>query len=222
MAAGSLIIGAVSAVSPPPTYEELASLVVALRSELAATRAELADARVRIVDLEARLGQNSKNSAKPPSSDGLAKPAPKSLRGRSGRGPGRPKGQKDVTLRQAADPDHEVEHRPLGPCAGCGAELADAEVVGVERRQVFDLPEHIRVEVTEHQLVTCRCACSTTARATAPEGAAAPVQYGPRLAAAGVYLMHGQFLSKDRTATALGELFGAPVVAGTVASEGLT
>jgi transposase len=44
------------------------------------------------------------------------------------------------------------------------------------------------------------------------------VQYGPRLAAAGVYLMHGQFLSKDRTATALGELFGAPVAPGTDAS----
>ncbi|MFJ8313315.1 MULTISPECIES: DUF6444 domain-containing protein [unclassified Streptomyces] len=52
-----------------PSYEELAALVVELRGELAAARA-------RITDLEARLGQNSKNSSKPPSSDGLAKPAP--------------------------------------------------------------------------------------------------------------------------------------------------
>ncbi|MGA6160673.1 IS66 family transposase [Stenotrophomonas sp. NPDC087984] len=44
------------------------------------------------------------------------------------------------------------------------------------------------------------------------------MQYGPRLAAAGVYLMHGQFLSKDRTARALADLFGAPVAVATVAS----
>jgi transposase len=201
----------VSAAGPPPTYEELASLVVGLRAELAAARA-------RIADLEARLGQNSRNSSKPPSSDGLAKPAPKSLRGKSGRGPGRPKGQPGVTLRQVEDPDDTIEYRPQGSCHGCGTDLADAEKVKVERRQVFDLPERIGLEVIEHQVVTCRCACGRTAKAAAPEGVNSPVQYGPRLAATGVYLMHGQFLSKDRTATALGELFDAPVAPGTVAS----
>jgi transposase len=201
----------VSAAGPPPTYEELASLVVGLRAELAAARA-------RIADLEARLGQNSRNSSKPPSSDGLAKPAPKSLRGKSGRGPGRPKGQPGVTLRQVEDPDDTFEYRPPGSCHGCGSDLADAEKVKVERRQVFDLPERIGLEVIEHQVVTCRCACGRTAKAAAPEGVNSPVQYGPRLAATGVYLMHGQFLSKDRTATALGELFDAPVAPGTVAS----
>jgi transposase len=207
-----------SAAGALPTYEELASLVVELRSELAAVRTELAAARVEIADLKARLGQNSKNSSKPPSSDGLAKPAPKSLRGKSGRGPGRPKGQPGATLAQVADPDHEQEHRPEGPCTGCGADLADAKAVKVERRQVFDLPERIGLEVTEHQLVTCRCACGATTKPPVPQGVNAPVQYGPRLAATGVYLMHGQFLSKDRTATALAELFDAPVAPATVAS----
>lgn len=196
---------------PVTTYEELTSLVAELRSELVAARA-------RIADLEARLGQNSANSSKPPSSDGLAKPAPKSLRGSSGRGPGRPKGQPGVTLAQVADPDHEVEHRPEGPCTGCGADLGNGVVVGVERRQVFDLPEQIRLEATEHRLVSVRCGCGKKMKAAAPDGVGAAVQYGPRLAATGVYLMHGQFLSKDRTATALAELFDAPVAAATVAS----
>ncbi|MET8535084.1 IS66 family transposase [Streptomyces sp. NPDC005065] len=198
-----------SQAAPFPSYEELAALVVELRSELA-------QARARIADLEAQLGQNSTNSSKPPSSDGLAKPAPKSLRGKSGRGPGRPKGQPGATLYQVETPDETFTHRP-GPCTGCGADLSEAPVVGVERRQVFDLPEEIRLQVTEHQLLSIRCACGKKARAAAPAQVAAPVQYGPRLAAVGVYLMHGQFLSKDRTARALADLFGAPVAVATVA-----
>lgn len=94
-----------------PSYEELAALVVELRSELA-------EAKARIADLEARLGQNSTNSSKPPSSDGLAKPAPKSLREKSGRPPGRPKGQPGITLRQVLDPDHEVGVPASGPLRG--------------------------------------------------------------------------------------------------------
>ncbi|MEX5638155.1 IS66 family transposase, partial [Parafrankia sp. FMc2] len=46
----------------------------------------------------------------------------------------------------------------------------------------------------------------------------APTQYGPRVSAAAVYLYSGQFLSKDRTATALAELVGIPLSAGTVAA----
>nr|WP_180989997.1 transposase [Streptomyces noursei] len=115
-------------------------------------------------------------------------------------------------------PHFVEEHRPQGPCPDCGADLAGARETMTERRQVFDLPERVGVEVTEHRLVTCRCACGTTARAAAPDGVKAPVQYGPRLAAAGVYLMHGQFLSTSRTATALAELFDAPVAPATVAS----
>ncbi|WP_051942335.1 IS66 family transposase [Streptacidiphilus rugosus] len=209
-----------------PTYEEMSSLVVELSGrleraldELAGVRTELVEAKARILDLEVRLGQNSTNSSKPPSADGLAKPAPKSLREKSGRGPGRPKGQPGITLRQVCDPDHEVEYRPQGPCAGCGSDLAEAGVAHVERRQVFDLPERIGLEVTEHRILTCRCACGRAEKALVPEEVpVAPVQYGPRLAAAGIYLMHGQFLSKDRTARALADLFDAPVAAGTVAS----
>jgi hypothetical protein len=43
------------------------------------------------------------------------------------------------------------------------------------------------------------------------------VQYGPRIAAIIVYLHAGQFLSKQRTAQALAELFGIPLSSGTVA-----
>ena len=193
----------------PPSYEELVE-------ENARLKVLLEQTLIRVGELEARLGMTSKNSGKPPSSDGLAKPAPKSLRGRSGRGPGRPKGQPGTTLRQVDAPDHEITHEPPA-CCGCGAGLADAAVVGVERRQVFDLPP-VRIEVTEHRLVAKACSCGTVTKAPAPDGVNAPVQYGSRLAGIGVYLFHGQFLSKSRTVQALADLFGVVVAAATLAA----
>jgi transposase len=175
-----------------PPYEVLAGLVASLRRELAAalgaleeTRAELARARERIADLEARLAKTSRNSSKPPSSDGLGKPPPKprSLRKKSGRKPGGQEGHEGRTLAQVANPDHEVAHEP-GRCGGCGAGLAGAPVTGVERRQCFDLPP-AAVEVTEHQLIERRGARGHRTRAAAPDGVDAPVQYGPRIAAPG-------------------------------------
>ncbi|MGH3500072.1 MAG: IS66 family transposase [Nocardioidaceae bacterium] len=191
----------------PSSYEDL---VV----ENARLSALLEQALARVGELEARLGMTSKNSGKPPSSDGLAKPAPRSLRGKSGRGPGRPKGQPGVTLRQVDVPDHEITHEP-GACCGCGADLYNAPVVGVERRQVFDLPP-VRIEVTGHRLVAKACSCGTVTKAPAPDGVNAPVQYGSRLAGIGVYLFHGQFLSKSRTVQALSDLFGVVVAAATL------
>ncbi|MGH3304254.1 MAG: IS66 family transposase, partial [Streptosporangiaceae bacterium] len=115
-----------------------------------------------------------------------------------------------------ARPDREVRHEPAG-CSSCGAGLAGRPVTGVDRRQVFDLPP-VKVEVTEHQLIERECCCGQRTRAAAPQGAEAPVQYGPRVAAIIVYLYAGQFLSKKRTAQALAELFGVPLASGTVAA----
>jgi transposase len=187
-----------------------------LRPALADLTEQLAVALALVAELQARLGMSSRNSSRPPSSDGLAKPAPRSLRGRSGRGPGRPEGQAGLTLEPVEVPDRRVPHEP-DECAGCGAGLAGVPAVGVECRQVFDLPV-VRLEVTEHQLVARRCGCGTVTRGQAPAGVNAPVQYGPRVAGVGVYLFHGQFLSKARTAAALGDLFGAGVAPATVAS----
>jgi len=47
---------------------------------------------------------------------------------------------KSHRLSPVADPDARVRHAPQG-CCGCGASLADAEVVSTESRQVFDIPE---------------------------------------------------------------------------------
>ncbi len=188
-------------------------------SQAALTRAleELARARERIAELEARLGQTPRNSSKPPSSEGLDKPPPRprSLRKRSGRKPGGQDGHEGTTLAQVARPDREVRHEPAC-CSRCGAGLAGRPVTGVERRQVFDMPE-VKITVIEHQLMERECGCGHRTKGAAPQGAEAPVQYGPRIAAVIVYLYIGQFLSKQRTAQALAELFGIPLSSGTVA-----
>lgn len=196
-------------VPPQPSYEELLA-------ENAQLRADLIQALAEIGELTARLGMTSKNSSKPPSSDGLAKPAPKSLRGKAKRGPGRPKGQMGFTLSPVDDPDHEQTYEPSA-CCGCGARLDGAAVVGMERRQVFDLPP-LRLEVTEHRLISRSCSCGVITKAQAPAGVNAPVQYGSRLAGVGVYLFHGQFLSKSRTCQALSDVFGAKIAASTLVS----
>ena len=119
-----------------PSGEELIALIGALRAENAALKA-------RIAELERQLGLNSSNSGKPPSSDGLRKPARvTSLRERSAKKPGGQKGHKGETLRQVADPDDVVDHYPSA-CSGCGAGLDPDTSVGHSARQVFDLPETV-------------------------------------------------------------------------------
>ena len=145
--------------------------MVVLREENRALKA-------RVGELEAQVRANSRNSSKPPSSDGLGKPAPKSLRKPSGRRPGGQAGHEGTTLRQVANPDVVVRHEP-SQCGGCGADLTDAPVVGTTRAQVFDIPP-IKVNVVEHQIITRRCGCGTTTggRAVHPGQATLAAQPG--------------------------------------------
>ena len=188
-----------------------------LRGQLEAYQAQLEELRAEVEALRDRLRQNPRNSSKPPSSEELAKPAPRSRRKKSGRKPGRPKGQRGATLEMTDRPDEVVCHEP-GRCAGCGTGLFRATVAGTERRQVIDLPGEIRAVVTEHRIISRRCGCGQVTGGTAPAGVAAPVQYGPRITAVCAYLWHGQFLSRGRTCEAVSELFGMPVSPGAVAA----
>jgi transposase len=199
-----------------PSYDELAGLVAAQQRLIAEQVAQIEALRARVAELERRLGLNSRNSSKPPSADGLAKPPPRSLRGRSGRRPGKQPGSPGAALSQVDDPDEMVEHRPAS-CGGCRRGLAGALVVGVARRQVFDVPV-VRALVTEHRLLTCRCAgCGAVTTGTAPPAVAAPVQYGPGLAATAVYLMVGHHLPVERAAQILADLLGVEVSGGYLA-----
>ncbi len=209
----------------PPSTETVRSaaeasdaVVAALRSENAALREGIAVLQARIAELERRLGLNSGNSGKPPSSDGLKKPVRvSSLREPSGKKPGGQKGHPGETLRRSAAPDATIDHYPP-TCTACGAALTAAMSTGQSIRQVFDLPEPRPLIVTEHRAHGCRCAaCGTHTRAAFPAGVTAPVQYGPRLAAVVVYLLHFQLLPEQRLAALMADLFKAALVPATIA-----
>jgi len=85
-------------------------------------------------------------------------------------------------------------------------------------RQVFDLPEPRPLIVTEHRAYGCRCAaCGTQTRAAFPEGVTAPVQYGKRIGAFVLYLLHYQLLPEKRLAALMADLFGVTLVTATIA-----
>jgi len=210
-----------------PSYEELEARVVA-------QDALIGELRAQIVELQRRLDENSRNSSRPPSSDGLAKPdadadpKKRSLRRRSGRSRGGQEGHEGARLEPVAVADEQVEHPPER-CDGCGGDLADAEVVGGgERRQVFDLPEGALLRVVEHVAQRRRCGCGCVTAGGFPGAVGAPTQYGPGIRALGVYLVVFQHLPYDRAGQALRDLAGAAVSTGTLtgwvaqAAAGLT
>lgn len=177
----------------------------ALERQVQDLTARLNASEQRVRQLEARVAKDSHNSHKPPSSDGLAKPKPHSLRPKSERPTGGQPGHPGHTLRMVANPDRTVRHA-IKRCAGCGRSLAGQEPDRVERRQVYDLPEP-KLEVTEHQAEVKTCACGYVNRAAFPSEAAAPVQYGPRVKSVAVYLGEYQLLPFDRLAEIMRDLF---------------
>jgi transposase len=197
-----------------PSYEELEALVASQAALIEELRGQVTELRAEVVELHGRLDQNSRNSSRPPSSDGYEKPAPKSLRRPSGRKPGGQPGHPGHHLRQIERPDEVVRHIPRH-CGACGGDLLEAEIVGEEARQVFDLPP-VALHVTEHRVERRRCACGATSAAPFPTGVSAPASYGPALRALALYLICFQHLPYQRAARLMADWLGAPVSTGTL------
>ena len=200
--------------------EDHGARVAGLLALVAELRLQNALLLARVGELERQLGLNSGNSGKPPSSDGLKKQPVRvvSLRERTGKKTGGQSGHPGKTLSRVETPDAIVDHFPE-VCAGCGGALSEATATDHAARQVFDLREPQPLRVTEHRAFACRCGrCGTQTRAAFPAGVAAPVQYGTRIAAVVVYLLHGQFLPEKRLALLMADLFGVSLTTATIAS----
>ena len=210
--------------TPDDDAAGLQALVAELRAQIASLVAQNTALLARVAELKRQLGLNSTNSGKPPSSDGLKKKPARvsSLREKSGKKPGGQKGHPGKTLSRTATPDATVDHFPP-TCDSCGAALSEAMATGHTARQVFDLPEPQPLVVTEHRAHQCQCtACGMQTRAAFPAGVNAPVQYGARIAAFVVYLLHYQLLPEKRLAELMADLFGVNLVTATVAAMSQT
>ena len=170
----------------------------------------------RVKHLEDQLAKNSRNSSKPPSTDGFQKPAPKSLREKSARPSGGQSGHRGNTLTMVEKPDRTEPHR-VERCECCGRSLAACPPDGIEKRQVRDLPP-LRLIVTEHQAERKRCPCGHLNKAAFPEGVNAPVQYGSGIKALAVYFKNYQFLPYERTCELFADLFDCGISEGTLAN----
>jgi transposase len=188
--------------------DELIRMLWPLVRQVQDLRAQVNTMQARIKELEGRLALNSRNSSKPPSSDGLSKPAPKSLRKRGERTTGGQKGHSGNTLRQSERVDQVIEHKSGPLCTLCQQALLEHEVI--EARQVFELPV-LRAQVIEHRLLRARCTCGATHEGLWPEGINAPTQYGANVKALGVHLNQYHLLPLKRSSEVLQDIFGLSV-----------
>jgi hypothetical protein len=188
--------------------------LIALVREQAGVIVGLREANValegRVRQLERQISRNSGNSSMPPASDdlpGRTKPVPKRAKG-SGRKRGKQTGARGSSLSWVSNPDEWVPHRPAG-CCGCGADLAQAGDVGVERsHQVHDLPE-VGIKVSQHDVYRVRCGCGAEHVGVLPaEVSAAPVSYGPNLKTLVVYLLVYQHVPVQRCVQLIADLCG--------------
>jgi len=192
-------------------FEELK----ALKNEFEILRSENQALKEEVHELRGKLAKNSKNSSKPPSSDGYQKPQPKSLRKSSGKKSGGQSGHSGSRLEMVEQPDHVVPHT-VDECGRCGRSLQSVEASDVRRRQVIDIPP-MKLEVTEHRAETKEClGCGCCNVADFPEDVKTSVQYGSHIKALLVYLNQYQLLPYDRTCELVKDLFSQTISQGTL------
>lgn len=198
------------------SHEELVGLVVELLAEVRGLREanerllkENAELRAENAELRRRLGLDSSNSSRPPSSDSpYLKPVPKKsgMRGKSGRRPGKQPGSAGMTRQLVDDPDEII---PVVPerCRGCGQGLAGVPDRSVRRSQVIEAAPPPPPRVSEYRIATRVCPCCGVATSgDDARFAAAPVVFGPRSRALMVFLAIGQHVPYGRAAQVLDRL----------------
>lgn len=183
------------------TIEQMKSEITALKS--------------RITELENQLATNSRNSSRPPSSDGFGRQT-RSLRQPSDKKPGGQPGHEGTTLKQVDMPNEQLTHDPK-QCSSCGAALDDvAGRLDTERRQVFELPP-LKLVVTEHRVSIKECQyCGKQNRGAFPEGVACGTSYGAEVKSLLTYFNQGHLIPFNRSCQIFTDLFEQPISEGTL------
>jgi transposase len=168
-----------------------------------------------IAELKAQLNQNSTNSSKPPSSDGYSKPAPKSLRKKSGKKPG---GQYKHKGHGKSMADIVTETKVITPeaCPYCGEGLLNVIGSKTDTHYVMEM-QPVEVTVTEYKKEEKKCpTCGMKISVEFPYEASAPQQYGPNLKAFIVLLCETGMVAINRLTEILEAVSGIKISSGTV------
>jgi len=172
-----------------------------------ALRASIEMMLMLFVVLLNRLGLNSRNSSKPPTSDPNR---PRNKRSRSDRPSGGQPGHVGKTLRPVEEPD-EIEVLKIDRrCLPKGRYTE----VGFDTRQVFDI-DICRI-VTEYRAQILENESGQRFVASFPEGVDKKVQYGSGLKAHAVYLSQYQLLPYQRIQDYFADQLGIPLSDGSL------
>ena len=186
------------------------------KEEYEALKGLIASMTARIAELEAKLNKNSKNSNKPPSSDGATKV--KNSRTPSDKKSGGQFGHEGVTKDLVPSPDTVVELKPKTECE-CGGSI-DIHVDNYTVRQVTDL-QPAKVITVEYRAHEGKCEqCGKIHKSSFPEGVVGTTSYGDNLRAMVTYLTVYQLIPLKRATELVEDLFGIKMSQGTIISSG--
>ncbi len=198
--------------------ERLERQVEMLLAKVEEQAARIAVLEAENAELRRRLGENSSNSSKPPSSDApkdrAARPsAPASDKKRGGQ-PGH-KGNKR-TLLPANKVDSITNHRPTH-CRRCARGLSKQADANPIRHQVWDIPA-IKAVIDEHRLFHATCVCGETTCATLPKGVPQGA-FGPGVLALATMLVADGHMSRRKVVRFLRDVFGIEISLGALSES---
>ena len=182
----------------------LATLAEQLRiqNESIATKdAQIAALTEQVAKLTARIEElthkkNSNNSSKPPSEGRLEKPAPKSLRGKTGKKQGGQPGHKGTGMKLDRDPDHIEEHVP-DRCKSC-PQFGQCKMKCCDTRYEYEI--QVETNLIAHKVMGCTCPLSgEKLQGVFPAGITGTKQYGAGVFALVNTLLTVGYVSVDRT-----------------------
>ena len=198
--------GEVAGATKPATLRQCHEVIDALTLEVALLREQM-------TQLQERLKLDSRNSSKPPSSDGPAG-GNRAQRRASQRKRGAQQGHKG-SFRATLDEtqvDSIVDCAPPSVCVCGGSVQVDGKPV---RHQVFDVPP-IKARVDEYRLYSGRCTgCGKPHRAALPAGVPSG-QIGPRALALVGVLGTRYHLTQQKTRDLLAQLLGVDFSVGAI------
>ena len=191
----------------------------ALIAQVAVLTANIEELNQTINELQEQVNKNSKNSSKPPSSDGLKKPPvnkDRSLRGKSGKKQGAQEGHNGANLSVLTDPN-KIEHHMHSDCMNCPYHDACLEKACVKETR-HEIDAVVTTTVTAHELILVHnCPMhGSDKQGTFPADIKATVQYGKNLQALVVALNTVGAVSVNRTHEILSSVFNIPLATGTI------